>query len=168
MAGAEGVWVGRSGRARAVTVGATFGVLVGDRGVPFRPTTLPAHVQSSLAVDRSGGFLYSCVNDDNDVAAAEEAVGGGKLSVNWVYGGGGVVVRGGGGFLRKLGRRSGPPRTIGISAVVSIVVAFASTASDAEVEPLLVGSESLLVRWYGREPDGREGTGGMGVVGGFL
>ena len=31
FAGAEGVWIGRSGRGRAVTVGATFGVLVGDR-----------------------------------------------------------------------------------------------------------------------------------------
>lgn len=113
------------------------------------------------------------MNDDNGIAA-EEAVGG-EPSVNRVYGGGGVgndiAVGGDGSFRRKLGRRSGPPRTIGINAVVSIVVAFASTTSDAEVEPLLVGSESLLVYWYGREPDGEEGeegTGGMGVVGGFL
>ena len=31
LAGAERIWVGGSGKANAVTVGATFGVLVGDR-----------------------------------------------------------------------------------------------------------------------------------------
>jgi len=80
---------------------------------------------------------------------------------------------GGGGFLPKLGRRSGRAGS-GTHAVVPLVVAFASSSSEVvEVDPFPVVSQSLLalgvmVHWDGREPDGREGTGGMRVVGGFL
>ena len=62
-----------------VTVGATFGVLVGVRRLPFLPI-LPGNVQSTLSVDRLGMFLYSYVNDDDGVAT-EEAVRG-KLPVD--------------------------------------------------------------------------------------
>jgi len=80
LAGGGGIWwVGGSGNAMGVTVGATFGVLVGVRRLPFLPT-LPGNVQSTLSVDRLGVFLYSCVNDDDDLAA-EEAVRG-KLPVD--------------------------------------------------------------------------------------
>jgi len=57
---------------------------------------------------------------------------------------------------------------------VSLVVTFASTTSDViEVDLFLVASQSLvalgvMVHCDGREPDGREGTGGIRVVGGFL
>ena len=140
-------------------------------------STLPTDVQPPLALGRFGTLLHSCVNDDNDIAAG---VDGGKPPASWGDVDGedeiDIEARGGSGFLRKLGRRSGEAETIGVSgtnATVSRVVAFASTTSNVEIEPLLVASKSLLVLEGmvdrgGGEPDGREGTGGMGVVGGFL
>jgi hypothetical protein len=54
--------------------------------MPLLPI-LPGDVKlSTLAVDRLGGFLNSCVNDENDVAAEEAA--GGELPVDWGDGGG--------------------------------------------------------------------------------
>ena len=117
------------------------------------------------------------MNDDNDAAAG---VDGGEPTASWGDVDGedevDIEARGGGGFLRKLGRRSGEAGTIGIdgiTATVSRVVALASTTSNVEVEPLLVASKSLLVLEVivdrgGGEPDGRVGTGGKGVVGGFF
>ena len=122
--------------------------------------------------------MYSCVNDDNDVAAEEED--GGELPADWEDEDGedgiDIEVRDGGGLLRKLGRRLGQTGTNGASgtnAIVSRAVAFAPTTSNIEVEPLLVVMRPLLVSGvmvdtYGGGSGGREGTGGMGVVGGFF
>ena len=141
-------------------------------------STLPAGVQSTVARDRLGKLLYSCVNDDNGVVAGE--VDGGELPADWEDGDGedgiDIEARGGGGLLRKLGRPLGQAGTTGASgtnAIVSRVVAFASTTSNIEVESLLVVPKSLMVlevmvdRYDGGR-DGREGTGGRGAVGGFL
>ena len=135
---------------------------------------LPANVKSTLARDRLGKLLYSCVSDDSDVVAEE--VDGGELPADWEDGDGedeiDIEVRGGG-LLRKLGRRLGQAGTIGANAIVSRLMGFVLTTSNIEFEPLLVVPKSLvvlevMVDGYGGGPDGREGTGGMGLVGGFL
>ena len=77
-------------------------------------STLPAGVRSTLARDRLGKLLYSCVNDANDGRRSRW----GELHADWEDGGGedeiNIEVRDGGGLLCKLGSRSGRHEPLGL------------------------------------------------------
>ena len=181
------MYVGGSGNPEAVTVDAAFGVLVGDRWMSFL-STCPGHVPATWVVDRLCECVYLWANDDGGVAAEEAdgtrlAVGVGEDDgENEVDFG----VRGEGGFLGscktstlalrtcmcKLGGPLSLGGTIRVDVVVSIAVLRASATAKVEFKLLMAVSEPLLemelVDRFVREPDGGEGIGGMGVVGGFM